>query len=220
MKEAHRLNADYFTIHPALNRSPDSSYPPSMAASQTITKLNTRLPQEEEPEGVDNIKALIRRLKKATVDREKIHLVLQFMDEGGQDIHYLADEMPHIMSIFMYQYSRKQLLTGMLRKVDGSASDRRDEGSAKGKEPEVAEDQPSEAYANASKERQADIRKAVEAADELLKDFEYWSDIKSVVQSGQSLTAADEEKGWDEGWQGIDRSGPKPDRVAEHDIKS
>lgn len=215
MEDAHKLNADYFTIHPSKTADADSSYPPSTTGPQNLNVINSRIPLEEEgSESVDNIRSLLKRLKEASVDREKIKLVLQFMDEGGQEVHYLADEIPHIMTMFMYQYSQRQLLAAMLRKVDPRSSDHRDEVDTKGKEPASAESdaptmEPSDDTIDAlSEQKTDDLNKAIEAADKQIKDFEYWSDIKGMVQSGQSLTAADEEQGWGKGWDGLDKSGP------------
>lgn len=197
MREAHKLNADYFTIHPPQNPSPDSSYPPSVTNSQPLNQLDTRRMAEDESGSIDNIKFLMQRLKKATVDREKVRLVLQFMDDGREDLHYLADEMPHIMSMMMYQYSRRQLLVSMLKKVEAHPQDGDEQGKLK-----------VSASPDIDAQKSKDLRRAVEAADEQVKSFEYWSDVKKVVTKGQSLTAADPEHGWGKEWQGIDNSGP------------
>lgn len=198
MQEAHKLNADYFTIHPPQNPSPDSSYPPSVTNPRSANQSYQPPITEEESESIDNIKVLIQRLKNATVDREKIRLVLQFMDEGGDDLHYLANEMPHTMSMMMYQYSRRQLLVGMLQRVDAQPSSHgEEEGKAKESAPPDIDAQ-----------RSSNLRRAVEAADDQVKSFEYWSDVKKVVTRGQSLSAADPAHGWGREWQGIDNSGP------------
>lgn len=87
--DAHRLNADYFTIHNAKTLS----HPESIAPSVGMSRYNTHAQHDEEPEEVDNIGGLLSSLKKAKVDREKISLVLRFLEEGGEDVHYLADEV-------------------------------------------------------------------------------------------------------------------------------
>lgn len=217
MKEAHRLNADYFTIHPTLNRSPSSSYP----ASTTGNTLTTSLP-EEETESIDNLRTLIQRMKRATVDREKLNLVLHFMDEGGQDIHYLAEEMPHVMSLFMYQYTRRRLLASMLQKYDDAPPhdpvkdvDLEGTGDTSSGSPTPMDDRD-----EASIQRHRDIKQAIDAAEREIKNFEYWSDIRGVIQSGDTLNAADEGHGWDESWQGLDRSGPTTRPDALHDLSA
>lgn len=132
------------------------------------------------------------------------------MDEGGQDVHYLAEEMPHIMSMFLYQYSRRQLLVSMIRKVDPGPVDQQEEGQSPAKEAKVAGAEAQEGADDdtPSTQRRKDLDKAAEAADKLVKDFEYWSDIREVVRNGETLTAADDTKGWGEGWDGLDNSGP------------
>lgn len=223
LKEAHRLNADYFTIHPTRNRSPDSSYPSSTIGPQNIDAP----PQGEDgSEGIDNIRDLLQGLKKATMDREKTGLVLRFMQSGGQDLHYLAGEMPHIMSLFMYQYSRRHLLTAMLRRFDQESPDRSEthtpaEDASSAPQGVVRSDETPGAISNdvSADQRTKDLKKAIEAADEQVRHFEYWSDIRGVVQNGQSLTAADETHGWDSSWQGIDKSGPSSGPDALHTLK-
>lgn len=206
MQDAHKLNGDYFTIHPPTSRSPDSSYPPSTTGPRTSTAKSL---VEEESDGVDNIRVLIRRLRKATTDREKISLILQFMDEGGQDVHYLAEEMSHIMSMFLYQYSRRQLLVSMIWKVNPGPTDHRVEGQTTAKKDEIAGARTdAEEDDTPLTQHKKDLEKAVEAADKLVQELEYWSDIKEVVHNGETLTAADESKGWGEGWNGLDNSGP------------
>ena len=52
------------------------------------------------------------------------------------------------------------------------------------------------------------LLRAVKAADEQCKRLEYWSDVKGVVQDGETFGAPGHEHGWDHGWQGVDASGP------------
>lgn len=90
--DAHRLNADYFTLHNAKTLSHPDSIAPSVM-SPTISKYNTHAQEDDEAMEVDSMGSLLRAMKKAKVDREKIALVLRFLDEGGDDIYYLTNEV-------------------------------------------------------------------------------------------------------------------------------
>lgn len=91
MSEAHHLNADYFTIHPSrdLTRA-NSSVPPSLVA-----KYRSRMIDEyqEEPADIKDIGTLLTHLKRAALDREKIVLVRHFVDNAGEDLYYLEEQV-------------------------------------------------------------------------------------------------------------------------------
>jgi hypothetical protein len=46
----------------------------------------------EDPEDVRDIGSLLNSLKRAAIDREKIVLVRHFIDNGGDDLHYLGEQ--------------------------------------------------------------------------------------------------------------------------------
>jgi hypothetical protein len=50
-------------------------------------------PEEEAPEEINDVPTLMRALKKAAIDREKIVIVKQFITQGGEELHYLAEEV-------------------------------------------------------------------------------------------------------------------------------
>lgn len=65
--------------------------------------------------------------------------------------------------------------------------------------------------AEGSKERQRidNLLKAVHAAEEEVKDLEYWSDIQQIARSGHASGVANGSSEWpSEQWQGLDPSGP------------
>lgn len=101
LREAHKLNSDYFTIHPASTRG--TSITPgatSFAASSSAWRQEPDGKQEDNDD-VDSIGQLRRRLRAVKVDREKIRLVLQFMDQGGQDLFYLSEEVRALLGQVM-----------------------------------------------------------------------------------------------------------------------
>ena len=119
LKQAHLLNEDYFTIHRVHDRSRGSS------VDKTINKRSSYLgssgnnsDSEDEIGDITDIPKLMRSLKKARVDREKILAVQAFVDQGGADLVYLAENMVDVMNFFIYQTSRQQLQSYLLRALD------------------------------------------------------------------------------------------------------
>ena len=174
------LNADYFTIHNKVGRSRDSSQERS-----TVPRLGSTLDDASvDEEDVQDISALMRRLKRAHVDREKIEIVKDFVQHGGEELYYLEDSIPAIMSMFIFQNSRQQLLGYLLKTVD-DASDHRDDHAQRG-----------EAEGKAEKRRIDNLIKAIQAADKEVKNLEFWSDVKQVAhkRSEEDLDTSEQEK--------------------------
>ncbi|PKX92011.1 uncharacterized protein P174DRAFT_444023 [Aspergillus novofumigatus IBT 16806] len=105
---AHMLNEDYFTIHSPRKRSKATS---SIAASGNLSRTTTGVEEETPLEEIGNIPTLMYALKAAIVDREKIDALKRFIEDGGEELHYLDDKIPEIMSMFVFQNSRWQFLT-------------------------------------------------------------------------------------------------------------
>lgn len=76
-----RLFGDAFSIGTTLARS--TTFGTSEQDSNG-TSLN---------EEVRDIATLMLRLKKAAIDREKINVIHKFVDEGGEELHYLAEQV-------------------------------------------------------------------------------------------------------------------------------
>jgi len=83
----------------------------------------------------------------------------------------------------------------MTQKID-AASDHRAEHERRHEVEEVHE-----------KERLDSLIQAAKAADAEVRKLEFWSDIREMVNNGESLGATDEAQGWEHGWEGVDRSG-------------
>lgn len=64
-----------------------------------------------------------------------------------------------------------------------------------------------EVESSSEKERLDNLIRAAKAADGEVRKLEYWSDIRNIVDNGESLGPADEASGWEHGWEDIDRSG-------------
>lgn len=196
MSEAHMLNADYFTIHASRDRSRGSSADRTINRSSHISRHGAGSDSESDMEDLNDIIALMRVLRSARVDREKIEAVRNFLEHGGDELVYLSERMHEIMSYFIYQTSRRQLLAH-LQHIFNDATNSRNNSVQEGEVDEEAE-----------KRRIDNLHKAVYAADEQVKGLEYWSDVKGMAEAGESKGAADDGQGWDYNWQGLDASGP------------
>lgn len=196
---AHMLNPDYFTIHSTQERSRSrgSSVPTS---DKNRLSFYSRHEAEADmvPEDITNIGALMKALRLARIDREKTEAVESFIEHGGDDLYYLADNMHEIMRMFIFQASRRSLLTHLLRIFD-EAAEKQKEYSEKEKEH----------IDPAIKRRYDNLEAAIHHADEEVKRLEFWSDVKDMAERGETKGAVDKSQGWDSRWTGLDGSGPK-----------
>lgn len=208
MRQAHMLNQDYFTIHTKRTAGDESTRAASYMKSLPSHQMKTH---EENEDGVDDeevgdLPTLFRRLKNAAIDREKIVVIRKFLDQGGDDLYYLADHMNDIMSQLIFQNSKRQLLAILMRKAD-AANDHRQEHKYRVQEEDETE-----------RKRIDYLMTAVQAAEAHVKQLEYWSDIRGMVREGDTLYAVDEDQGWGHQWQGVDTSGPGVEEQAPDDI--
>lgn len=200
MNQAHMLNADYFTIHGNRDRSRGSSAERTANARSSFTNHNGDDTEDDgDLDTMSDIATLMRALKTAPVDRAKLVAVKQFLEQGGDDVFYLADrvslaamlpsnffetehvQMPQIMSSLIFQNSRRQLLAHLLH-VCNAASEHRGEHEERHRPEDDGE------------ERRIDsLLKAVNAADEQVKRLEYWSDVKNVAGTGSGKELAHQE---------------------------
>ncbi|KAJ4360857.1 uncharacterized protein N0V89_001424 [Didymosphaeria variabile] len=186
-----RLFGDTFSIGTTLARAVTSTTGPASLQDSGESSLD---------EEVKDVPTLLRKLKKAAIDREKIVFINKFIDEGGEELHYLAEQIPSIMSLLIFQNSRRQLLSTLMETIDDARA-HRDTHRKSGKPEDEAEER-----------RINNLLKAVEAADAECKKLEYWSDIKMLAEEGTAGNATDPKNGWDEKWQGVDSSGAEHPR--------
>jgi hypothetical protein len=140
------------------------------------------------------------------VDREKLVAVRKFVDQGGDELFYLSDRMSEIMSMFIYQSSRRQLLAELMQHLDKS-TERRE--SLSGHE---HLDEESKKKHEVAVKQASNLGRAVEAADSQVKRLEYWSDIKSMARRGETLHATDSSHWNQANWQGLDPASPSHDQ--------
>lgn len=152
-----------------------------------MNQVSTVEIHEELPD-VEDIDTLMRLLRQARIDREKLEAVESYL-EHAVDLGQLQGEMHEIMSIFIFQASRRLLLSRLMQIYD--------ETSAELEKNET----------DALRERQQALKDAARHADEEVRKLAYWSDVKQMAENGETKGAADEDKGWNSGWQGVDQSG-------------
>ncbi|KAF9774312.1 hypothetical protein IL306_007674 [Fusarium sp. DS 682] len=187
--DPHMLNADYFTIRPASHKSPKSraSVISSRLSRSSMSQMSA-VEADEKPADIDNVDDLMRALRQARIDREKLDAVNNYM-EHATDLKNLQHEMHEIMSLFVFQQSRRILLSRLM--------EIHDETTAQMKKTNTSE----------LRERNQALKDAVRHADEEVRKLAYWSDVKQMTESGEAKEAVRGDKGWDESWEGVDQSG-------------
>ncbi|TGJ82227.1 hypothetical protein E0Z10_g6535 [Xylaria hypoxylon] len=133
---------------------------------------------------------LMAILRESRIDREKLEAVENYIDNCMDDLLHLQDYMHEIMSMFVFQNSRKTLLARLTQLHDDVTSKTR-----KGKSAETP--------------KAENLAGAIKHADEEVRRLEYWSDIKGIAENGEAVGAVDHHEGWDSSRQGLDNSGAK-----------
>ncbi|EFQ29102.1 meiotically up-regulated 65 protein [Colletotrichum graminicola M1.001] len=187
--DPHMLNSDYFTVTPA-NHSRSSSVAGSRRGSVGKTSMQTSM-VEETPD-IEDVWTLMAVLRASRIDREKIEAVENYLAHTKDNLEHLQDEMHDIMGIFVFQASRRLLLSRLTQIYDDA----------------IAADEEQEGDNGMAKERKEHLAAAIKHADEEVKRLSYWSDVKGLAENGEAKHAVAENEGWNESWQGVDQSGP------------
>lgn len=243
----HLLNPEYFTVLPAAAARRSSSGASSRHDSRRASRLSQAAPSVgteggqrsvedgdddgslyKMPKEIADADVLMNFLRVARIDREKIEAVDRFIEQAADDLVRLQDFMHEIMALFVFQASRRTLLTHLTKAHDAAVAIRQkatddvdkvraDRGKAvlpvEGDEATVA---PSTGEDVTKKlqflgRRVGYLTAAVKHADEEVRRLEYWSDIKAMAQRGATVGAVGGSEGWNaHQWQGVDSSGPIP----------
>ncbi|KAK2045487.1 meiotically up-regulated 65 protein [Colletotrichum somersetense] len=187
--DPHMLNSDYFTVTPA-NHSRSSSVAGSRRGSIGKTSMQTSV-VEEKPD-IEDVRTLMAVLRASRIDREKIEAVENYLAHAKDNLEHLQDEMHDIMGIFVFQASRRLLLSRLTHIYDDAVAADREQDDGNGK----------------AKKRKEHLAAAIKHADEEVKRLSYWSDVKGLAENGEAKHAVAENEGWNDSWQGIDQSGP------------
>ena len=98
--KAHAMNPDYFTIHTSRAKSPVSSLGTSSKRSHSARRPGSTWgarswmdPEEELV--IQDVPALMKALRQASIDREKIVHLKTFLENGGDELVYLAEQVRH-----------------------------------------------------------------------------------------------------------------------------
>ena len=191
---SHLLTVDYFTIHTKRDRSRGSSskassYNRSSYGGDQQADSESDDDDDDDDDEISNILALMKALRRTTVDRKKLGALKSFVEHGNEDLHFLPEYMHEIMAMFIYQTSCRQLLS-YLQDVFNLTTEYRAQ-LAQQNNPE-----------NETEKRRLDILlQAVSAANDHVKDLEYSSDVRSVSRNAdqdearQSQSSSDNEPG-------------------------
>ena len=182
MKNAHLLNEDYFTIHAKKgSRSRESSADRSTNNRSSIMPDVKGDDEAEEDNGeIGDISALMAALRRSRVDREKIAAVKMFLEQGGDELFYLAEKMREIMALFVHQTSCRQLQSYLLQVLDETTSrDSMGKDKQNGKEDSGTD--------LATKKLKTDnLLKAINAAGVHINDLHYWSDLRDRATGSEA----------------------------------
>ena len=182
MKNAHLLNEDYFTIHAKKrSRSRESS------ADRSTNNQSTLLPEikgddeaEEDLGEISDVSALMAALRRSRVDREKIAAIKIFLEQGGDELFYLAEKIPEIMAIFVHQTSCRQLQSYLLQVLDETTTtESKDIDKENGKE-DLGTNHA------AQKLKMDNLLKAINAAGVHINDLHYWSDLRDRATGSEA----------------------------------
>ena len=176
ISDAHHLTGDYFTIHSKRDHSPIDAVDGTAKTAKPSSFISypSTIDLDEVPDEVRDIASLMKALKFATVDREKIEFVKKFVKQGGEELVYLKDHIPSIMSFLVFQNSRTQLLS-YLKKTTNDAREHR----------QTHEDD-NKPEGEAERRRIDNLLAAVDAANTEIGALEFWSDRKHVLKTNDS----------------------------------
>ncbi|KAK6332566.1 hypothetical protein TWF730_004226 [Orbilia blumenaviensis] len=191
MDDAHHLTPEYFTIHSRnasqAERRRSGYYPSSIRSIERNSKL-VEYPvaaqesddSEFEEYEVQDIPTLMKAFKMARLDREKVEALSNFLQHGGSEVLYLADNIPKIMRSMIFQQSRRQILQLLLDTLNKSNDKRQSRNLGNGHPTEEFED-----YDDDEEKRFIDgLGRAVDAGEDEVRKLEFWSDIKKSQHEG------------------------------------
>ena len=254
------LNPEYFTVRASAemnrerSRSRSRERSKSRSPSRASTLRNSRrsrasmrsisevLDEEDEmEEEILDVEQLLAVLREGRIDREKIEAVNNYLEHADDNLEGLTGVMHDIMSMFIFQASRRALLARLTEVYDKAVEEReqkekeREERQEKEKKDKGKgnEDKPTpptngamsspgspplspEELEEKKSRREENLHQAVKRADEEVRRLEYWSDVKEMVNEGETVRGVDTDKGWDPSWQGVDNSGPAQPPAPNH----
>jgi hypothetical protein len=192
-QDPHMLNPEYFTVRASAEMARDGS--PSGTSSVRGSRLSMSTVngvEGAEPPVIEHADELLRVLRSSRIDREKVEAVDNYLANAQEDLEGLQAIMHEIMALFVFQASRRILLSKLTDIYDKTVAAQKKRGDT---DPELDR-------------KVKNLAAAVKHADEEVRRLEYWSDVKGIAEEGDSKGAVDQKQGWDPAWQGVDKSGP------------
>ncbi|TKA38435.1 hypothetical protein B0A54_10726 [Friedmanniomyces endolithicus] len=180
-EKGHEMTAEYFTIHPRTLK-PSSDEMRSRSRMDDTQKRADDVGVEKME--ISTIGELALALRKAAVDREKLSAVRKFVNSGGEELFFLAGQMEEIMSRFVYQSSRRQLLTELISHHDAA----HEQLETLDGHDHTGDDEKLEQHGAAVKLAE-NLHRAVQAAESQVARLEYWSDMKDVGKLDPAIAA-------------------------------
>jgi hypothetical protein len=101
--DAHMMNQDYFTIHEGHLKSLGSGMLSPLSADTASESKRPWAKAEDDASDtkqIESIGALINALKDSPVDSERITAIHNFLENGGDEVYYLADEVSLSLALF------------------------------------------------------------------------------------------------------------------------
>ncbi|KAK3953969.1 hypothetical protein QBC32DRAFT_103978 [Pseudoneurospora amorphoporcata] len=254
------LNPEYFIVRSSAeinrersrsrSRERSKSRSPSRASTlmdsrrsrASMRSISEALDEEDKMvEDIENVEHLLAVLREGRIDREKIEAVDNYLEHADDNLEGLAGVMHNIMSMFIFQASRRALLARLTEVYDKAVEERErkekeleerqeKEKKNKGKGNEENATPPTDGATSSpgslplspeeledkQSRREENLHQAVKRADEEVRRLEFWSDVKGMVLEGETKDGVDTHKGWDPSWQGVDNSGPAQPPAPNH----
>lgn len=188
--DPHMLSTEYFTVRRSVetDRSGDkASSRHSRHSPSVVSWVSAEAGEKPDIEDIDSLMAILTRSR---IDREKIEAVENFLQHGEDELVHLQHRMHGIMAIFVFQASRRVLLSKLNEVFEETQQALKENDTGK------------------LQRRSNNLKGAIRHADEECRQLEYWSDVKKLVREGKATTATDKCEGWTEDWRGVDQSGP------------
>jgi len=125
-----KMGPDYFTIHTRVS-SAGSSIVAAAAGPSGVPVGRTNPEPPNETDEIVDIPTLMRTLEASIVDRERIEALKKFVEQGGKELYYLEEQIPTVMSLFVFYTSEWQFLKYLESEID-ALSDPQDGASGTG----------------------------------------------------------------------------------------
>ncbi|KAK8069554.1 hypothetical protein PG994_006170 [Apiospora phragmitis] len=204
------LNPEYFTVeaaaakHVSLRDGASSLLDSASRTSACGLHEEDAISEKKDVESTDMLMAL---LGVSRIDREKLDAVQNYLEHAADNWLDLQNHMHEIMSIFVFQASRRLLLTRLMG-IHDDAVRKLDEQKRTGKNKVEGHDESTDDQPDPDLEvKVKNLAAAVTHADEEVRRLEYWSDVKGMAEGGESGGAVSGNHGWQGGWEGVDQSG-------------